>query len=192
MGDPRKLRNKYSRPRKLWDAQRISEQKTLKNEYGLKNMRELWIALADLKKYRREARRLLSLTEEARKTDAAKILSKLRRLNMLNEGANLDDVLSLGPRHVLERRLQTLVCRKGLAHSMPQARQLITHGYIAINGMAISAPGYQVDSHEENVLSHSKPIDIMKKKKEKSSGKEKTEQKEKTKGTEATAETPKN
>jgi len=64
MGDPRRLRNKFERPKKLWDVDRIKHDKTLKVEYGLKNMSELWRSTAELKKYRREARRLLSLTEE--------------------------------------------------------------------------------------------------------------------------------
>ena len=72
MGDPRRLRNKIERPKKLWDVDRIKEEKALKNEYGLANMSELWRAASELKKYRREARRLLSLTEEERRDDAAK------------------------------------------------------------------------------------------------------------------------
>jgi small subunit ribosomal protein S4 len=80
MGDPRRLRNKTERPKKLWDLDRIKHDKALMTEYGLKNMRELWRATAVLKKYRREARRLLSLTEEERKDDAKKILPSLRAL----------------------------------------------------------------------------------------------------------------
>ncbi|MDD5171888.1 MAG: 30S ribosomal protein S4, partial [Candidatus ainarchaeum sp.] len=77
MGDPRRLRNKYERPKKLWDVDRLTQDKALKAEYGLRNMRELWRATANLKKYRREARRLLSLTEDARRDDATKILKRL-------------------------------------------------------------------------------------------------------------------
>lgn len=167
MGDPRKFKNKYSRPRRLWDPQRLEDEKKLKSEYGLKSMRELWIALAELKKYRREARRLLSLSEEERKNDAERMLAKLRRLNMLKERADLDDILSLGPRDVLERRLQTLVYRKGMAVSMLQSRQLITHGFIAIEGKNISRPGYLVNIDEEKSMSYSRPIEIMMKTKEK-------------------------
>ncbi len=53
MGDPRRLRYKYERPKKLWDADRLTHDKALKLEYGLRNMRELWRATANLKKYRR-------------------------------------------------------------------------------------------------------------------------------------------
>ncbi|MEW6748729.1 MAG: 30S ribosomal protein S4 [Candidatus Micrarchaeota archaeon] len=160
MGDPRKLRNKYERPKKLWDVDRLKEEKTLKTEYGLVNMRELWRATAELKKYRREARRLLSLTQEERREDDKKILRKLSRMGVLKEGSVLDDVLSLEVRAVLERRLQTMVLRKGLARTTSQARQLITHGFIAVNGRKVSRPGYLVLQADENALSYARPIDI--------------------------------
>ena len=160
MGDPRRFRNKYERPKKLWDVDRITVDKALRVGYGLRNMRELWMATAEFKKYRREARRLNSIPEEERREDAKKILTKLARLGILKEGASLDDVLSLEVRMVLERRLQTLVVRKNLARSMSQARQLITHGFIAVGGKRVSRPGYIVSLSEEPTISHSKPIDI--------------------------------
>jgi small subunit ribosomal protein S4 len=160
MGDPRRFRNKYERPQKLWDVDRITADKALRLGYGLRNMRELWMATAELKKYRREARRLNSVPEEERHDDVKKILTKLARLGILKEGASLDDVLSLEAKDVLERRLQTLVVRKGLARSMPQSRQLITHGFISVNGKRVSKPSYIVSLVEEATLSHSKPIDI--------------------------------
>jgi len=160
MGDPRKLRNKYERPKKLWDVDRLKEEKGLKAEFGLRSMRELWRATAELKKYRREARRLLSITEEERAGDAKKILNKLARLGILKEGAVIDDVLSLEVRVMLERRLQTMVLRKGLARTTAQSRQLITHGFIAIGPKKVTRPGYIVTLNEEAMISHSKPIDL--------------------------------
>jgi len=160
MGDPRKLRNKYERPQKLWDVDRLAEEKGLKTEYGLRNMRELWRSTAELKKFRREARRLLSVTEEERRDDAKKILAKLARLGILKEGAVIDDVLSLEVKSILERRLQTMVLRKGLAKTTAQSRQLITHGFIAINGRKVTRPGYLVSVGEEAALSYARQIDL--------------------------------
>lgn len=160
MGDPRRFKNKFERPKKLWDVDRIQHDKALKVEYGLKNMSELWRSTAELKKYRREARRLLSLTEEERRDDAKKILKKLARRGIMKEGSVIDDVLSLEVRVILDRRLQTVVMRKGLARTMPQARQLITHGYIGIEGRNITRPGYMVSLEEEAAISYTKPIDI--------------------------------
>ena len=45
MGDPRKAHNKYSSPRKVWDAERIKTEGKLKSVYGLKNTREIWVIL---------------------------------------------------------------------------------------------------------------------------------------------------
>lgn len=158
MGDPRRLRNKYERPKKLWDVDRLAEEKGLKTEFGLKNMRELWRITAILKKYRREARRLLSQTEEERKDDAKKILSKLVGMGILKDTSSLDDVLSLEVREFLERRLETVVLRKGLARTMPQSRQLITHGFITVDGRRVTRPGF-ITSVNDNIA-YAKQIDI--------------------------------
>jgi small subunit ribosomal protein S4 len=160
MGDPHKLKNKYEKPKKLWDEARIGEEKGLKSQYSLKNMRELWVATQELKKYRREARRLLSLTEEERKDDAVKILAKLNKMGILKPDSPLDTVLSLNVKEFLDRRLQTIVLKKGLAKSMRQSRQLITHGFISVNGRRISAPSYFVSAAEESTVSYARPIDL--------------------------------
>lgn len=160
MGDPPRLRNKYSRPKRLWDMDRLEEEKGLKKTYGLKNMREIWIALAVLKKYRREARRLLSITEEERKSDAEKILARMNRMGILGKDTKLDDILSLHAKDILERRLQTLVLRKGMAHTVQQSRQLITHGYIQINDRRVSAPGYMVEKGEEESIRYARAITL--------------------------------
>ncbi len=160
MGDPRKFRNKYSKPKKLLDKGRITEESKLKRAYGLKNMRELWISVAELKKARREARRLLSLSEEQRKKEEGVVLSKLQRLGILDEKAKVEDVLSLTVKDVLERRLQTRVLRKGLAKTISQARQLITHGFIAVGDRMVNIPSYTVTASEDGRIRHYKAIEI--------------------------------
>ncbi len=160
MGDPRRLRNKYDRPKKLWEVDRIKHDKSLKIEYGLKNMAELWRATAELKKYRREARRLLALTEEERVVDSEKILTKLAKLGILKKGSDINDILSLEVRNILERRIQTIVTRKGLARTMKQSRQLITHGFISLNGRRVNKPGIMIDQTDEKGIKYTRPIDI--------------------------------
>ncbi|MGB9719701.1 MAG: 30S ribosomal protein S4 [Candidatus Anstonellales archaeon] len=161
MGDPRKLRKKYKAPKRLWDKARIIEQSRLKREYGLKNMRELWIAVQELRRVRREARRLLSLSEEERAIESKKVLNKLMKLGILSEKASIDDVLSLTVRDFLERRLQTFVFRKGFARTPMQARQLITHGFISISGRRTTSPNYLIKKNEENTIAYYKPINIQ-------------------------------
>jgi len=160
MGDPRHFKNKFETPKKLWDMDRITRDIKLKKEYGLKNSREAWLGAAELKKYRREARRLLSISEEERRTDVEKIMAKLNKLGILPKQASLDDVLSLETKDILERRLQTRVFRKGLARTLTQARQLITHGFISLNGRKVTIPSYMVTQDEDANLAYARPINI--------------------------------
>src|SRR3982074_2292734 len=45
---------------------------------------------------------------------------------------------------LLERRLDTVVYRLGLAPSRPQARQLVRHGHFLVNGKKVDIPSYSV------------------------------------------------
>jgi small subunit ribosomal protein S4 len=45
---------------------------------------------------------------------------------------------------LLERRLDNVVYRMGLGGSRPEARQLVRHGHIAVNGRKVSIPSYLV------------------------------------------------
>jgi len=159
MGDPRKLTKKYEIPKRIWSTERITEEGDLKKEYGLKNTRELWIARKVLRKIRREGRRLLSLGDRG-KEEAKQLLASTVRLGFAKPDTTLDGLLALNMRDILERRLQTRVTKLGLAKTMPQSRQLITHGFIAINGRKFSAPSYTVPVSEELGIVLYKPIDL--------------------------------
>ncbi len=172
MGDPKRPRKKYKKPKKLWDKQRINEEKKLKHEYGLKNMRELWVMQQELRRVRREVRKLLALPEEEQIIEAKRIMNKLDRLNILPSSASIDDVLSLNVRNFLERRLQTLVWRKGLAKTPKQARQLIVHGFISIDGRRVTSPSQLITKDIENKIEYYKKIDLEPKIKEVEENKE--------------------
>jgi len=45
---------------------------------------------------------------------------------------------------LLERRLDNVVYRLGLATSRPQARQLVRHGHFLVNGRKVNVPSYSV------------------------------------------------
>lgn len=49
---------------------------------------------------------------------------------------------------MLERRLDNVVYRLGLAPSRRSARQAVGHGHIAINGKTVDIPSYQVKKGE--------------------------------------------
>lgn len=49
----------------------------------------------------------------------------------------------------LERRLDNVVYRLGFAASRKQARQLVRHRHVEVNGRAVDVPSYQVDVGDE-------------------------------------------
>lgn len=53
---------------------------------------------------------------------------------------------------MLERRLDNAVWRSGLASSRSQARQLVLHGHVQINGKKVNIPSYLVSVGEEIAL----------------------------------------
>ena len=50
---------------------------------------------------------------------------------------------------MLERRLDNVVWRAGLASSRSQARQLVLHGHVRVTGRKVNIPSYQVNVGEE-------------------------------------------
>jgi small subunit ribosomal protein S4 len=48
----------------------------------------------------------------------------------------------------LERRLDNVVFRLGLANARAQARQFIRHGHITVNGRRVDIPSYQVKAND--------------------------------------------
>jgi len=52
----------------------------------------------------------------------------------------------------LERRLDNVVWRAGLASSRAQARQFVLHGHVKVNGRKVNIPSYLVTAGEELLL----------------------------------------
>jgi small subunit ribosomal protein S4 len=52
----------------------------------------------------------------------------------------------------LERRLDNVVYRLGFGSSRRQARQLVRHGHVAVNGRKVNIPSYEVSVGEEIVI----------------------------------------
>jgi len=59
----------------------------------------------------------------------------------------------LSVKDVLNRRLQSIVYRKGFARSAKQARQFIVHRHVIINDKEMTVPGYLVSLAEEHGVS---------------------------------------
>jgi len=61
----------------------------------------------------------------------------------------------------LERRLDNVVYRMGFAMSRRQARQLVRHGHIAVNGRKVNIPSFEVNAGQEITVregSHKLPV----------------------------------
>lgn len=153
MGDPRKSRRKWEKPGHPWIKDRLVEEMELVGKYGLRNKRELWLAQTYLRNIRNKAKALLSLTPDERSVRERDLVRKLHGLGLLQrEHGTIDDILGLTVEDVLQRRLQTLVYRKGLARTIHEARQLIVHGHISIGGRRVTSPGYLVNKEEEQLI----------------------------------------
>ena len=155
MGDPKFARKHYTTPSHPWDGARISEENQIIHKYGLKNKRELWKTQTMLRNLRRQARelqaRLRSDDEQAIKERDA-LLERLSRQGLLSGEADLNDVLALEVEALLARRLQTQIYLKGMARTVKQARQLIVHGHVAIDGRKVTVPSYIVKETEGNMI----------------------------------------
>ncbi|MEA1907242.1 MAG: 30S ribosomal protein S4 [Euryarchaeota archaeon] len=167
MGHPRKCHKQYSTPKHPWQAERLAAESELVKTYGLRNKREVWTAESILRKYRRATRRLLAESAAGNftghvETEANQIIARLQRFDIMPADTELTDILTFEVKDVLERRLQTQVYRQGLAHTMRQARQFITHGHIAVAGHKVTIPSYlvsmkaamQIDYYGSSPITH--------------------------------------
>ncbi|MDI6819352.1 MAG: 30S ribosomal protein S4 [Candidatus Hodarchaeaceae archaeon] len=150
----KRQRKKYLRPSHPWEKDRMDAEDKLLRQYGLRRKEEIWRTETLLRKFRRQARRLLAASGPQAELEARQLLARLRRLGLVGEDASLDDVLGLKVENLLERRLQTLVFRKGLAKTPSQARQMILHGHISIGDRRVTVPSYLVPADEEGAIGH--------------------------------------
>jgi small subunit ribosomal protein S4 len=143
---PIRSRKKYSRPKKHFDKGRIEEENVLKEKYGLKNKREIWVADASIKKIRGLAKELITKNEEEKN----KFIERLNKKGF--KVKSIADVLALDKENWLKRRLQTIVFEKKIARTPKQARQLIVHKKILIGDRIVNIPSYQVSLGEESLV----------------------------------------
>ncbi|PIN81168.1 30S ribosomal protein S4 [Candidatus Woesearchaeota archaeon CG10_big_fil_rev_8_21_14_0_10_30_7] len=149
MGDIKRIRKKYSDPMHPWEKTRIEEEKQILLNYGLKNKTEIWRMNSVLKGFSDQAKKLIALQTNQAEKEKKQLLQKLYNLGLLSAEAGLNDVLTLTLQDILNRRLQTIVYKKGLAKSVRQARQFINHEHIIIENYAITSPAYLVSTSEE-------------------------------------------
>jgi len=156
MGDPKFPSKHYNTPSHPWQKVRIEEERTLIHQYGLKNKKEIWKANTKIRSMRRQARKLTATSgDEQAQKEKNLLLAKLNRLGMLDQESGLEDVLRMTPENILDRRLQTQVYLQGLASTAKQARQLIIHGHISVEGAVTRVPGMLVTKLQEKNITYS-------------------------------------
>ena len=159
MGDPRKAKKSYTRPRSIWTSDQISSELYIVGSYGLRNKKELWKAQTEIARIRNQARALLAISTDVRHEKETKLLNYLSRLGIVEDSSTLDDILNLKIEDILERRLQTLVMKRSNLKSPYQARQIVVHGHVSIGDRKINLPGYLVKKDEETqILIHFAPV----------------------------------
>ncbi|HLF53795.1 MAG TPA: 30S ribosomal protein S4 [Candidatus Nanoarchaeia archaeon] len=150
-------KNRYSRPKKAFEISRIKEENALLKKYGLKNKLEVWKSIAKVNYFRKRAKALAKSPLEEQKV----LFDKLKALGL--DINSIADVLALKIENLLERRLPTIIYKKGLAKTAKEARQMVAHKRILIEGKVINIPGYLVSLMEENLITLKKKAKPSKK-----------------------------
>ena len=146
MGDIKRRRKMFSRPKKLFDRERMDEENVLIKRYGLKNKREIWKAKTAVSKLRRRAKALIGKDMEEQQS----FFDKLNKMGMAV--SDVSDVLALTEENIFERRLQTMLVKKKMATTPKGARQLIVHKNVLVDGKAVNVPSFVVTKDLEDKL----------------------------------------
>merc|ERR1719261_329828 len=125
----------FKKPRRPFEKERLDAK------------RKLWRVQMALSKIRNAARELLTLDmkDPKRIFEGTALMRRMQRYGLLSEDQDkLDFVLALTPTEFLERRLQTLVFKLGLAKSMHHARVLIKQRHIRVGKQIVNVPSFMV------------------------------------------------
>ncbi len=151
----RKHKN-YSRPRKLYDSVRIGEENKLVEKYALKNKREIWKTEAKVRYFRTRAKSLITASTD----EQNRFFRKLIAIGL--NASTISDVLALTKEDLLQRRLTSVLVQRGLARTALEARQMVAHKRVKIDGGIVSTPGYLVPVSEESQIVVKHPVVMAK------------------------------
>lgn len=145
----KKLKQQYETPNEGWSEERIQKEDSLIEDFGLKNKKEVYKAESELRSLRRQARKLVAEEDEEQQNA---LIERVHSLGLVKGDAGLEDILTLNTTDILNRRLQTAVNRKGYADTPKEARQLVTHGHVYVDGEKVDIPSYLLTKEEEKTV----------------------------------------
>ena len=97
----------------------------------------------------------LQLREKQKVKRAYGLLEK--QFRMYYETANnMKGIVGENMLSLLERRLDNVVYRMGIGASRAQARQIVNHGHITVNGKRVNIPSYQVSVNDVIAIKENK------------------------------------
>ena len=146
MGDIKRKQKLFSRPKKLYDRTRMDEENVLVKKYGLKNKREIWKAKTAVSSLRRRAKGLIGKDVKEQQI----FFDKLNKNGFAVK--DISDVLALTEENLFEKRLQTVLFKKGMANTIKQSRQLIVHKNVLVDGQIVNIPSFVVTRELENKI----------------------------------------
>lgn len=83
----------------------------------------------------------------------AALIRRITRAGLLGEEEKkLDDVLSLTTQKLMDRRLQTVIYKSGLASSVHHARVLIRQRHIRVGRQVVNSPSFLVFKDSEKQI----------------------------------------
>lgn len=153
MGLPIKHRKKYVSHKKRWDKGTIVAEKDLVTDYALKNKKEIRKVELLVSKYKKLAKIYNKDDASKASVEAQNFLASMKAKGILSaEAESLDEVLDIGVRNVLERRLSNVIYKNKLAKSPSQARQFVVHRHVKVGGKVIDSPSVYVTLAEEATI----------------------------------------
>lgn len=149
-------------PKRPFDKQRLVNEMKYVGVYGLKSKRELRVLEKIFHDMKKRARDLLIHTdEEYQIVQGRALLHRLEKQGLMS-GVNyqskkdivfnLEKVLDLEITALLDRRLQTKVFALGIARSIHEARVLINHKHILVNGEMVNKSGFLITAKSEGYI----------------------------------------
>ncbi|MGB6130031.1 MAG: 30S ribosomal protein S4 [Psychrilyobacter sp.] len=82
---------------------------------------------------------------------------------LYEEASRKDGVTGLNLIQYLERRLENVVYRMGFVSTRRQARQIVSHGHVSVNGRKVNIASYRVKAGDVvAVIENSKNVELIK------------------------------